>query len=62
MAKVIDIEEGLPHKVSEVICLKCLSREICVRPQGTLLKTLECANCRKIGYMIETGEEIFSNE
>lgn len=52
------IEENLPHKVSEVICLSCLHRWIAVRPMGTLLKNLECSQCFKRGYVIETGEII----
>ncbi len=54
---IIDIEEGLPHKVSEVICVKCGHRWIAVRPIETQLKELECPNCGK-GYVIETGEVI----
>lgn len=51
-----NIFDYTPHKVSEVICLKCLYRWIAVRPSETLLKTLECPYCRKSGYVIETGE------
>ena len=60
MNKVIDIEEGMPHRVSEVICVKCLHRSMCVRPIKTLLKKLECENCGP-GYIIETGQ-ILENE
>ena len=49
------IEKNLPHKVSEVICLKCLNRWIAVRPETVHLKALEC-ECGKTGYVIETGE------
>lgn len=56
-----DIEEGMPHKVSETICLKCLKRTITVRPEVTKLKQLECSGCGEIGYIIETGEEIFTD-
>lgn len=56
IADVIPIETNLPHRVSEVICVKCLKRWICVRPMGTHLKELECPNCRTTGYVIETGE------
>ena len=48
-------EEDMPHKVSEVICVKCGKRWISVRPEVTLLKQLECENCG-CGYVIETGE------
>jgi hypothetical protein len=55
-ARITDIEEGLPHRVSEVICVKCGHRYICVRPEETLLKKMECGGCGLIGYMIETGQ------
>jgi len=57
MTKVVNIEENQPHKVSEVICVKCLKRWICVRPKVCKLKDLECPNCGP-GYVIETGEEL----
>lgn len=53
----IDINENNPHKVSEVICVKCCKRWIAVRPTTTKLKDLECPNCGQ-GYVVETGEEI----
>jgi hypothetical protein len=55
MSNVIDIEEGLPHKVSEVICVKCGERWIALRPTITLLKQLECPS-HHVGFVIETGE------
>jgi hypothetical protein len=55
MAKILEIDV-MPHKYSEVICLKCLTRWIAVRPEKTLLKQLECNICNNIGYVIETGE------
>lgn len=55
--KIIDFEEGIPHKVSEVICVKCGLRWVAVRPADTFLKELECMNCGP-GYVIETGEVI----
>ena len=57
MADIIEFESNLPHKVSEVICVKCGKRWISVRPDGTLLKDLACPNCGA-GFVIETGEEI----
>ena len=57
MGKIIDIEENLPHKVSEVVCVKCGKRWISVRPEKTLLKELECPKCGR-GFVIETGEEM----
>ena len=56
MAKLIDIDNNIPHKVSEVICIKCLHRWIAVRPAASKLKNLECAGCHEQGYIIETGE------
>lgn len=56
-AKIIYFEDYLPHTVSEVICVKCGHRWISVRPDRTLLKDIECANCGK-GYVIETGQNI----
>lgn len=62
MCKIINvqdkIDEKLPHMVSEVICVRCCSRWISVRPVGTLLKDLECMNCRQAGAVIETGQEL----
>ena len=64
MAEVIDftaIKENLTeHLVHEAMCVSCLHRWIEVRPQGTLLKYLECPNCGKVGYVIATGQEIES--
>lgn len=60
--KIVDINEYKPHKVSEVICIKCAYRWLAVRPVGTLLKDLECPNCGKQGFVIETGETNHYNE
>lgn len=57
--KVIDITSKVSHEVSEVVCLKCLTRWISVRPFNTRLVELECPGCSEIGFVIETGEEIF---
>ena len=54
--KTIDISDNQPHKVSEVICVKCLKRWIAVRPVGCMLKDIECPGCGR-GYVIETGED-----
>jgi len=54
----ISIEENMPHKVSEVICIDCKYRWLAVRPTCTLLKDLECPRCGLQGYVIETGEII----
>ena len=55
---ITPIEEKMPHKVSEVICVWCGRRWIAARPEGTQLKDLECPECGKTGGVIETGEEI----
>ena len=52
-----DIEQNLPHEVSELICLKCLNRWIGVYPTDTPLKELEC-KCGKVGYVIKTGQTL----
>lgn len=46
------------HKVSMVICLKCLKRWIAVRPADVKLADLVCPVCELPGAVIETGEEI----
>lgn len=62
LAKEIPIEENMLHKVSEVICINCKCRWIGVRPTNTLLKDLECPQCRQQGYVVETGEVINENK
>lgn len=57
MGNVIDIEENLPHEISELICLKCFHRWIGVYPERTRLKKLECT-CGEIGYVIKTGQTL----
>jgi len=56
--QVIDLDSRRPHKVSEVICVKCLHRWIAVRPDATSLKELECPDCAFVGAAIETGETV----
>lgn len=56
--KIVDIESKMPHEVSELICINCKHRWIDVRPAGLWLKNLECPECRKTGYIIETGQVI----
>lgn len=57
------IDSRKPHSVSEVICVKCGKRWVSVRPEGTLLKRLECENCGA-GYVIETGQilDVYEDE
>lgn len=50
-------DSKLPHVLSEVICIKCRSRWIAVRPANTLLKDIECNNCGP-GFVIETGQNL----
>ena len=52
---ISNIDDYAVHKISEVICVGCGKRWICVRPEGTFLKDLECSNCGA-GKVIETGE------
>ncbi len=54
---IVQLDEYRPHKVSEVICVRCGKRWISVRPAGTLLKEIECPECGE-GFVIETGEEL----
>lgn len=61
MSNIRYIEERQPHKLSEVICVKCGKRWIAVRPVTTMLRELECPNCG-VGYAIETGEELVKEE
>ena len=56
MSEVVYIGKNLEHKLSEVICTNCKHRWYAVRPKTTLLKELECPQCGKQGYVIETGE------
>ena len=58
VADITPIEANLPHKVSEVVYLRCLTRWISVRPVRTLLKALECPKCGALGFVIETGEDM----
>lgn len=58
LSNIINFDEHIPHKVSEVICVKCGKRWISVRPTRTRLKELECPQCNEQGFVIETGEEI----
>ena len=62
MSEIHYIEENLPHRVSEVICINCKHRWIAVRPCKCKLKDLECPKCGKQGYVIETGEIIDNEE
>lgn len=56
MNNIYDFYENQPHIVSEVICLKCLNRWICVYPEKVLLKELFCDYCEQTGFIIGTGQ------
>lgn len=60
--KIVDINENIPCKVSEVICVKCAYSWQAVRPVVTLLKDLECPWCGRQGFVIETGETLNENK
>jgi nitrite reductase/ring-hydroxylating ferredoxin subunit len=55
--RILELQEGLPHTVSEVMCVKCRQRWIAIRPSKTLLKELECPK-HHVGFVIETGQVI----
>lgn len=61
MSEIRNIEEQMEHKVSEVICVNCKHRWIAVRPTATILKYIECPQCHRQGFVIETGE-VFEEE
>lgn len=61
-ANITPIEEKMPHKVSEVMCVRCVRRWIDVRPVGVRLKDLVCPGCGETGGVVETGEEIREEE
>lgn len=58
MGNVVDFDPDAmkPHRISQVICLRCLYRWTCVRPKETRLVDLVCPVCRMDGGVIETGE------
>lgn len=54
--KIPPIEECVPHRTAEAICLRCLHRYQAVWPEATPMKNLECPNCERVGFIIGTGE------
>ena len=58
---VTNIDEYLPHKISEVICINCKYRWIAIRGESVLLKNLECPKCNQAGFVINTGEDLLEN-
>ena len=55
---VTNIDEYLPHKISEVICINCKYRWIAIRPESSILKDLKCPKCKQTGFVINTGEDL----
>lgn len=60
MSKLIELDDYRPHKVSELICVRCGKRFIGCRPVGLKLKDIDCEDCGP-GFIIETGE-VFDDE
>jgi len=56
-SNIVDINRNKPHKVSEVMCVRCNKRWVATRPLNTQLKDLECQSCGK-GFAVETGENL----
>ena len=52
------INDNIPYKESEVICVNCSYRWLSERPVIKPLKDIECPWCGKQGFVIETGETI----
>lgn len=48
--------------VAEHVCLMCLHRFVGVRPDGYMLKDMQCPNCKLTGGVIETGEWITGDD
>lgn len=59
--EIVSNEAYLEHEVSELICLKCLSRWIGVYPKQIPLKNLEC-QCGAVGFVIKTGQTLPESE
>ena len=57
MNNISNLEEKIPHKIEEVVCLKCLDRWTAQYPATLLLKNLTCEKGHK-GFIIRTGQEI----
>lgn len=58
MGNITYLDDYRPHKMSEVICVKCGKRWISVRPVNVYLSDIDCPNCGP-GYVIETSESLF---
>ncbi len=60
--KIVNIDHYRDHRLSHVICLKCHHRWLGLRPANVKLIELECPNCNKQGFVIETGEILTDEE
>jgi hypothetical protein len=58
MGKIIGIEEGMPHRAAELICIKCGVRGMHIWPSKLKLCDLYCEGCGVKGFLICTGEVI----
>lgn len=54
MADIHTIEENLPHRIHEVMCVECKRRWLAVSPVTVLLRDYECSNGH-IGFVVATG-------
>lgn len=63
--KIVDMEQYVsdrsPHCVEELMCVKCGFRYIGVFPLSAPLKSLECEQCHRRGFIINTGQ-VFREE
>lgn len=57
MNNIVSLEDNSPHRVAELMCVRCKKRWICVWPDELRLKQIECPYCKKEGFVINTGEE-----
>ena len=54
---IVEFEEKLPHRVEEMICIRCKWRGIIVFPAELWFKRMECPKCHRKGFMISTGQD-----
>ena len=55
---IIEFGNSKEHIVQELICIRCKKRFIDVRPTDVWLKDLQCPKCKKVGYLIATGQPL----
>ncbi len=56
---VVNLEDHVPHRALEVMCVKCHARWIAVAPVETLLIKYECKTCGA-GFVIDTGQDMMN--